>query len=280
MMILLSPAKVNIGLQITGKRSDGFHDLRSLMFPVGLCDILEIRSLEGEIPGIRFTSTGKHVDGESGTNLCEQAYMLMSSKVPLPPVHIHLHKSIPVGAGLGGGSSNASATLLGLNRLTRTPLSDARLHELAARLGSDCPFFLHRTPMLMEGRGEILNPWPLDPGRLFLVILFPEVHISTAEAYSNVVPRKPEQKLEHWLARTPERWKEGIANDFETSIFRSHPGLGKLKEGLYGAGAIYASMSGSGSAFFALFKQRPVLPPALRKYQVWSGMAGKLPELT
>lgn len=274
-MIYFSPAKINIGLQILLKRPDGFHDLQSVMFPVNLCDILEIRKSSSGKP-VRFHQTGIRFDSDHEKNLCISAWELLAATTTLPPVDIHLHKQIPVGAGLGGGSSNASTTLKGLNTLAVNSLKEKKLEELAARLGSDCPFFLHNGPMMMEGRGEILNNVTLDLDHLFLVLLFPGIPISTSAAYGSVTPRTPEIPLKVMIREPVENWKDLIRNDFEDSLFKLHPVLGRLKTELYRSGAIYASLSGSGSALYGLYSAPPVLSESLKKYVIWKGSAGQI----
>ncbi|MEN8156226.1 MAG: 4-(cytidine 5'-diphospho)-2-C-methyl-D-erythritol kinase [Bacteroidota bacterium] len=277
-MIHLSPAKINIGLAVTGRREDGFHNLQSVMVPIGLCDILEIKPSGLTGKGLHFSQSGILADTGEGKNLCERAFEILSERGSLPHVNIHLHKQIPVGAGLGGGSSNATTTLLGLNRMLPEPLLPDQLHEMAAELGSDCPFFLHREPMLMEGRGEILSPILVDMEGLILVVLFPGIHSSTAEAYAAVTPATPSDHLKQLVAAPIKRWKEMVVNDFEKGIFRKYPELDLLKHGLYKAGALYASLSGSGSSLFGIFPGPPQLPAGLSQYVIWSGAAEAPPE--
>lgn len=272
-MILFSPAKINLGLQILERREDGFHNLRSVMYPVGLCDIIEIHQPAGAKVPVRFSQSGIRFEGDEEKNLCLQAWKLMASEHSLPPLAIHLHKQIPVGAGLGGGSSNASTILKGLNRLANAPAPYESMAALAARLGSDCPFFLHDVPMLMEGRGELLSQinLKLKPG--FLVLLFPEIHISTAEAYAAVKPAMPDSDLMQVIEGPLSQWKDRLKNDFEKSALIRHPLLNDLKLGLYNAGALFAALSGSGSALFGVFESPPELPEEIRKYVIWKGWA-------
>jgi len=270
-MILFSPAKINIGLRIIGKRKDGFHDLQSLMYPVGLKDIIEIRKAAPEGSALKFSQSGIKVEEDSGKNLCERAHELFTMKRKIPPVKIHLHKQIPIGAGLGGGSSNASTILKGLNTFTQNPLSAERLHEMAASLGSDCPFFLHHQAMMMEGRGEVLSPSPVSLEGYWLVLLFPEIHISTAEAYSGVIPFLPDTHLAQLIEAPPGKWRGKVVNDFEKGIFIKHPKLASIKEELYESGAIYASLSGSGSSLFGIFDQAVELPGSLSRHVIWKG---------
>lgn len=270
-MILPSPAKINIGLQIIGRRSDGFHDLQSLMYPVGLSDIIEIREAGPGEKALSFSQSGIPVNEGAGKNLCEQAHELFTARRKLPPLEIHLHKQIPIGAGLGGGSSNATQILKGLNQLTANPLSPEVLHEMAAELGSDCPFFLHDQAMMMEGRGEILSASTVSLKGLWLVLLFPEIHISTPEAYAGVVPALPELHLKEVLSAPIQKWKVSVKNDFEKGIFIKYPELARIKEELYTAGALYASLSGSGSSLYGVFQEKPSLSGFLSPFIIWEG---------
>jgi 4-diphosphocytidyl-2-C-methyl-D-erythritol kinase len=270
-MIYFSPAKINIGLQILNKRTDGYHNIQSVMHPVGLCDILEINILPTADKGFLFSQSGIRFEGDQEDNLCLQAMELFRKETRIPPVQMHLHKQIPVGAGLGGGSSNASTTLLGLNALADNPLSVKQLGELAAILGSDCPFFLDPQSMLMEGRGEILSPLFLSMEEIYLVLLFPEIHVSTQDAYAGVIPAIPPLQLKELIKEPLSRWEELIENDFEKSVFKRYPQLVSLKRELYSSGASYASLSGSGSSLYGLFKERPSLPDGLQKHVIWEG---------
>jgi len=270
-MIYFSPAKINIGLQILNKRKDGYHNIQSVMHPVGLCDILEINILPTADKSFLFSQSGIRFEGDQEDNLCLQAMELFRKETQIPPVQMHLHKQIPVGAGLGGGSSNASTTLLGLNALADNPLSLKQLGELAAILGSDCPFFLDPQSMLMEGRGEILTPLFLSMEEIYLVLLFPEIHVSTQDAYAGVIPAIPPLQLKELIKEPLNRWEELIENDFEKSVFMRYPQLVSLKRELYSSGAIYASLSGSGSSLYGLFKERPSLPDGLQKHIIWEG---------
>jgi len=271
-MIIFSPAKINLGLQVLERRSDGFHNLQSLMYPTGLCDILEIHQREGD-PDLHFKQSGIRFEKDLEQNLCVEAWKLFSEAFTLPPLSMHLHKQIPVGAGLGGGSSNASATLMGLNQLIGEKLHLEELARMSSRLGSDCPYFLHKGAMLMEGRGEILTRIPLRLDTYYLVLIFPGIHISTAKAYAGIRPAHPELFIQELIQYRVDQWKELMKNDFEESLFESYPLLAELKNQLYGSGAVYASLSGSGSALYGLFPGKPVLPDKIRKYLIWQGPA-------
>jgi 4-diphosphocytidyl-2-C-methyl-D-erythritol kinase len=270
-MIYFSPAKINIGLQILNKRTDGYHNIQSVMHPIGLCDILEFNTLPSADHTFLFSQSGIRFEGDQQENLCLQALELYRKETQLPPVQIHLHKQIPVGAGLGGGSSNASTTLLGLNALADNPLTVNQLKELAAILGSDCSFFLDPQTMMMEGRGEILTPLFLSMKEIYLVLLFPEIRVSTQDAYAGVNPALPPLQLKELIKEPLSRWEELIENDFEKSVFSRYPQLGSLKQELYNSGVTYASLSGSGSSLYGLFKEKPTLPEGLQKYVIWEG---------
>ncbi len=270
-MIYFSPAKINIGLQILNKRTDGYHNIQSVMHPVGLCDILEINTLPNSDQSFLFSQSGIRFEGDLEENLCLQAMELFRKETQIPPVQMHLHKQIPVGAGLGGGSSNASTTLLGLNALADNPLTVRQLSDLAAILGSDCPFFLDSQTMLMEGRGEILTPLSLSLEEIYLVLLFPEIHVSTQDAYAGVIPAIPPLQLNELINEPLSRWEELIENDFEKSVFKRYPQLDSLKRELYSNGATYASLSGSGSSLYGLFKEQPSLSDGLQKHVIWEG---------
>lgn len=271
-MIYFSPAKINLGLQIIERRKDGFHNLRSVMYPIPLCDIIEISQLPEADKPLQFSQSGISTGSDTNNNLCVRAWELMVSKLSLPPVAIHLHKQVPVGAGLGGGSSNASTVLMGLNELSTSPLPEKELAGLAGHLGSDCPFFLQTEAMMMEGRGEHLSRVNISLDSCYLVLLFPEIFISTAEAYRSVSPHMPEQHLRALIEVPLKRWKDRVVNDFEPSIFRNYPLLKNYKDSLYKAGAAYASISGSGSSLYGIFETRPELPGPLRKHVIWEGV--------
>lgn len=239
-MIAFPPCKINLGLNVVRKRSDGYHDIETCFYPVPWTDILEV------IPSdkFEFTMSGNSIPGND--NLCVKAYDLLKP----PPARIHLHKIIPTGAGLGGGSSDAAWTLRLLNDVFNLGLKNEDLKRHAAKLGSDCSFFIDDVPMIGSGRGEVLLPANVNLKGKFIVIVKPDVHVSTVEAYSGIVPKESTLDIE----TVPfDEWRNHLKNDFEESIFRKHPAIAVIKDGLYRAGANYASMSGSGSAVFGIF---------------------------
>ena len=237
-MVAFPPCKINLGLNVLRKRDDGYHDIETCFYPIPWTDILEV------IPSdkFEFTVSGNAIPGDD--NLCVKAYRLLNT----PPAKIHLHKIIPTGAGLGGGSSDAAWTLRLLNDVFQLKLSKDELKKYAAQIGSDCAFFIEDGPMIGTGRGEILRPAKVDLKGKFIVIVKPDVHVSTAEAYSGIVPKG--SKLDLSDIRS-------LRNDFEETIFKKYPAIESIKKSLYQAGATYASMSGSGSAVYGIFNDRP-----------------------
>lgn len=270
-MILYSPAKINLGLRIIKRREDGFHNLQSIMYPVELCDILELRVSPRADKGLQFSQSGIPLDSPVESNLCVRAYHLFNSEHPLPSCQLHLHKQIPIGAGLGGGSSNAATVLMGLNQLAGDPFQMDQLKELASILGSDCPFFLYNTPMLMEGRGDILTGIPFSLAHLYLVIIFPGIHISTKEAYAGIHAQMPDNQLIELIHLPIERWNSLVKNDFEETVFSRYPLLQRFKQLFYRSGALFASLSGSGSSMFGLFRDPSDLPEELEQLVIWKG---------
>jgi 4-diphosphocytidyl-2-C-methyl-D-erythritol kinase len=268
-VIKFSPAKINIGLQILQKRQDGFHDIASLMYQIPLTDIIEI-ILEDKGTGFRYTQSGMPVPGELESNLCFKAWKLFSEECKIPSIKVHLHKRIPMGAGLGGGSSNAAAILKGMNESLGSPLSNDKLLELASQLGSDCSLFIGDKPAIARGRGEILEEFPLDLSGLYLVLLNPGIEVNTSSAYKNVIPDDTRYDIRDLLFYPMHQWKDLIVNDFEVSVFSTHPEIGHLKAALYEAEAIYASMTGSGSSVYGIFEQKPALPAKLAAQVIYS----------
>ncbi len=252
-MILFPHAKINLGLNVLFKRKDGFHEIETCMYPIPLFDVLEV------IPNqtIQFENSGLLIDGNFSDNLIFRAYQLLNEKFHLPNVYIHLLKQIPMGGGMGGGSSDATYMLKALNHLFNLQLSNKEISDFASQLGSDCPFFIEPTPKIATGRGEILKPISLDLSGFYLKLIFPGIHISTKEAYSKVrIDRNP-VPIEEILKLEPEEWNGKLSNAFEFSAFSIYPQLKRIKESLYEEGALYASMTGSGSTIFGLFKNKP-----------------------
>ena len=252
-MILFPPSKLNIGLQITAKRPDGFHNLQTVFYPFALKDVLEIIEDKDKRRGAcEFFSSGLPIP--EGENLCVKAYKILHKQYDLPAVRIYLHKIIPMGAGLGGGSSDAAYTLRLLNQLFGLELSKDTLKEFALRLGSDCPLFIEDGPQYAQGRGELLSPVGVNVKGKYLLIVNPQIHIATAEAFANVSPQAA-ASCKTWVEKDLSTWKANVVNDFECSVFPKYPELKNTKEKLYAMGADYASMSGSGSTLFGIFSE-------------------------
>ena len=270
-MILFSNAKINIGLLIHEKRNDGFHDISTAMIPIPLKDIIELKIADKSEDSFSLEQSGIIIPGKSEDNLCYKSWKVFCKTAGEIKVKMHLHKSIPVGAGLGGGSSNAVTVLIGLNKLTGNKLSSNDIHQLAVQLGSDCTFFVENKPAFAEGRGEILSSSPISLEGFHLVLLNPGISIDTAWAYQKVNLNKKREPLHLLLSKPIHRWKTTVSNDFESIVFEAYPEVAGLKAELYMAGAIFTSMSGSGSTVFGLFEEEPDLDPGLRKNLLWQG---------
>jgi 4-diphosphocytidyl-2-C-methyl-D-erythritol kinase len=256
-MVVFPNAKINLGLHVIARRPDGYHDIETLFYPVPLRDALEIIPASDGMT--RFKITGLDVPGDSHANLCTRAYELIKNEFDLPPVHMHLHKVIPMGAGLGGGSSDGACTITLLNTMFNLHLTTGKMKEIALELGSDCPFFIENQPRFAYGRGNELLEANINLSGLYLMIVVPPAHVATALAYAGITPKKPVVSLKEILEEQPEAWRENLVNDFEPSVFRKYPVIGEIKKRLYESGALYASMSGSGSAVYGLFTERPDL---------------------
>lgn len=264
-MILFPHGKINLGLHITARRSDGYHDIETLFVSVpGLCDAVELlRDPASATADATFSSTGLAIDCPAEKNLCVKAYRLLRDAFPdrfrdMGGVRIHLHKAIPFGAGLGGGSADATAILQAVNDTFELGLTMDQLAPFAARLGSDTVFFLYDQPMLGTGRGERLEPFPgFSLTGWWLLLVKPEVGVSTAEAYSLITPKQPAELLVDILRLPVDQWRGRLVNDFEEPLFRRLPVLAGIKDTLYETGAIYAAISGSGSTVFGLFRSDP-----------------------
>lgn len=266
-MICYPICKINLGLRILRKRPDGFHDIETLFYPIPLHDILEI--VPSSDAHNHLSLYGDAISGNSEDNLVMRAVRLFQEYTHSPRVHIHLYKHIPMGAGLGGGSSDAAYTLTALNSLFHTGLDVSQLESMAASLGSDCAFFIRSIPAIGSGRGECLEPIPISLKSYTLLVLNPGIHVGTAEAYAGVNPRLPENDIKTSVNAPIQTWKNSLFNDFETSVFAKYPLIATLKSELYQAGAVYASMSGSGSSVFGIFENASdcnLLPDAVKKY--------------
>ena len=254
-MLLFANCKINAGIDVMARRADGYHEMATCMIPVrGLCDVLELLPA----PKSELVVTGLSIPGPVERNLCLRAWRLMHERYGAPAVRIHLHKVVPMGAGLGGGSADAAFVLRGVNALFSLGVTDEALESLAAEAGSDVPFFIRNIPALATGRGEILSSFflPELQGK-YLLIVKPPLSVSTAEAYREMMPAPSTVPLEERLQKPLETWHTAVGNAFETALFVRYPELAALKRQLYAMGALYASMSGSGSALYGIF-DRPV----------------------
>ena len=252
-MIAFANAKTNLGLYVTERRVDGFHNLESIFLPVSLSDVVEAVRIDGD--DIVFSAQGRSIDGDSETNLCVRAYRLLQRDFKLGGVEATMLKNVPIGAGLGGGSSDGSHMLKLLNTIFNLELSSEQLQTYAAQLGSDCPFFIDNAPSFVHGRGELIDPIELRLKGQHVVIIHPGIHVSTAEAYRGIVPRRSPFDLRQ-IERLPrEVWQQSVTNDFEETVCKNHPAIEELIQTLLHEGAWYARMSGSGSAVFGFFDE-------------------------
>lgn len=255
-MILFPPAKINLGLKVLNKRDDGYHNLETIMYQIPLCDILEINKTDQFF----LKTTGIEILGNQKDNLCYRAYHLLREKYQIGAVGIHLHKIIPMGAGLGGGSADGTYTLMILNELFELNLSTNDLRRFALELGSDCPLFVESTSQLAKGRGEILSPIAVSLSKKYIYIINIGIHVSTKEAFQNIIFSDDNSEILTKIVQLPiENWKNNLKNNFENSVFKVHPILAELKDNLYREGAIYASMTGSGSTIFGVFESKPLV---------------------
>lgn len=276
-MICFPNAKINVGLHVVSRRADGYHNLETVFYPIGLKDALEVIVMPSGTPvtpvtdksfcspkNYKFDQTGIPIEGKPEDNLVIKALHLISAEKELPDLDVRLLKKIPHGAGLGGGSSDAAFMLKLLNDAFDLGYSEKDLTRLAARLGADCPFFILNKPAFATGTGDQLEPIELDLSNYTILLVKPDIRISTKEAYAMITPRKPELSLREIVQKPLETWRELLKNDFELPVFKKYPEICRIKEQLYEMGAVYASMSGSGSAVFGLFVKKPD----------WKGMFG------
>ena len=252
-------AKINLGLHIVSKRADGYHNIETIFYPIPLADEVIIEPSDT----LELHEEGILVGEDMEKNLVVKAYRLLEKDFNLPPVSITLTKNVPFGAGLGGGSSDASHTLLKLNEMFQLGLSKDELATYAAKLGADCAFFIYNTPMLATGIGTDFSPINISLKGYYIVLVKPNVFVSTADAYRRVTPKEPEFSLESLINTPITEWKNILVNQFEESVFAQFPLIADVKQRLYDAGAVYASMSGSGSSVFGIFTEKPSIPTCI-----------------
>lgn len=266
-MICFPNAKINLGLNVTEKRPDGYHNIETIFYPIPVRDALEI------VPSqeFSFSQTGIPVDGPTEKNLVMRALELMRKRFDIPPLEIHLFKAIPFGAGLGGGSADAAFMLKLLNDFCRLGLSEKELEDMASSIGADCPFFIRNKPVFASGIGNVFTPVDLSLEGYTLCLVKPDIAVSTSEAYSLVKPAFPEVGVIDIIKKPVSEWRELLVNDFEKSVFTRYPEIQRIKEELYNVGAVYAAMSGSGSSVFGLFDKKNSLKKAFPGCFVWEG---------
>ena len=246
-------AKINIGLYVTRHREDGYHDLETIFYPIPLHDNLSIAPLKMSDAAYQLQTAGHRIEGRAEDNLIVKVYQQLAEEFQLPPLDIYLYKRIPMGAGLGGGSSDAAAMIKLLNDTYDLGLSTEEMERRVARLGADCAFFVQGKPAFATGIGDILSPIELSLSGMHLVLVKPDIFVSTKEAYGGIVPATPEHDLREAIQAPITEWRHTVSNDFEKNVFRLHPEIAAIKQTLYDMGAVYASMSGSGSTVFGLF---------------------------
>lgn len=267
-MISFPNAKINIGLNILRRREDGYHDIESFFYPVHWQDALEV------IPSkeLVFNTSGRSIPPDPKGNLCLQAYALLKKDFDLPPVSIHLHKNIPIGAGLGGGSADGSFMITLLDKQFDLGLGISKMEGYARQMGSDCAFFIENKPKFCFGKGDEFADLDRSLEGMYIVLVYPNLGISTKEAYAKVSPKVPEVGIKEIVRQPIETWRDQLANDFEPSLFPKYPILEEVKDKLYQEGAVYASMTGSGSTLFGLFREEIHLLDRFPKdYSVWQG---------
>ena len=265
-MISFPNAKINLGLHVVSRRPDGYHCIETVFYPVPLCDALEIVPAET----FSFRTYGLALDASTDDNLVMRALAAMRREADIPPAAIHLKKAIPFGAGLGGGSSDAAFMLKLLRQYAQLDLTDDALERIATRLGADCAFFVRNRPVMATGIGDVFRPTNISLAGYHIAIVKPSVSVSTREAYAAIHPAAPVIPLDEIITRPVTEWRHALKNDFESPVFARHPAIGHIKAQLYDAGALYAAMSGSGSAVFGLFHREPSLPPFTGCF-VWQG---------
>lgn len=257
-MLVFPNCKINLGLHVTSKRPDGYHNIETVFYPINWCDALEV--IENQSPGaaaFTWSQSGLGIAGAPDDNLIFKAWQLIGTERALPPLSVHLHKVLPMGAGLGGGSADAAFFINLLNEKFSLGLDSAQRAAYASQLGSDCTFFIRNQPVYAQGRGNEFSEIHIDLSDYYLLLVYPALHSNTREAYEGLTPGPPLAHLRDVLRQPVSEWKDRLVNDFETSIFRKYPRIAQLKDQLYQNGAVYASLSGSGSAVFGIFTHAP-----------------------
>jgi len=268
-MICFPNAKINIGLNIISKREDSYHNLETIFYPVPLKDVLEFIIPEKTIKKTTIQVSGADLDIVNNENICIKAYNMLAADYQLPKLQMYLHKMIPSGAGLGGGSSDASFLLKQLNQYFKLNISEKKITGYASKLGADCAFFINNKAVFASGIGNRFEPLNLNLKGYYILIVKPNFSINTAKAFRNIRPAMPETSLKELIKQPVSSWKNRIKNDFELALFQKYPELSKIKTELYSLGADYASLSGSGSALFGIFKEKPIFKDKFKKVFSW-----------
>lgn len=268
LMLTFPNAKINIGLNVLSRRRDGYHNLETVFYPVKITEALEVI----EAAEMSFETSGDEIPGFANENLCLKAYELLKKDFDIPPLKIHLHKKIPIGAGLGGGSADAAFFISLVNDKFKLEMDNSAMEGYCRQLGADCAFFIQNKPVFAFGKGDEFECIDLDLSNYHLVLVMPPVHVSTGEAYRGVVPGVPQESLKELIGLPVEGWRSAIKNDFEKSVFENHPSIRGVKKSLYEAGAIYASMSGSGASVYGIFKENVKLLELEKGNKVFYGI--------
>jgi 4-diphosphocytidyl-2-C-methyl-D-erythritol kinase len=259
-VVVFPNAKINLGLNIIRKRTDGYHDLETVFYPIALRDALEIIKSDDTKEDVSVSFSGIAINGKTEHNLCLEAYRLLKRDLPqLPAIKLHLHKTIPAGSGLGGGSADGAFMLKLLSQKFDLELSNEQLLDYALRLGSDCPFFIINKPCFATGRGELLEPITADLSAYKFLIVSPGIHVSTTEAFSLLTPSLNSKSIKEIVKQPVEIWRKELKNDFEEPVFRKYPAIEMIKAKMYDSGAVYASMTGSGSTVYGIFRKETEL---------------------
>ncbi len=259
-MLVFSNCKINLGLNVINKRLDGFHNLKTVFYPINWLDALEVIEDDRSKNGFSFSQSGLTIDVPIENNLIYKAWQLITNKTKLPPIKVNLVKRIPMGAGLGGGSSNAAYFITLINSKFDLGFSSDDMIQLSSQIGSDCAFFINNKPVFAEGKGDVLSSININLNQYYILLVFPNIYCNTKDAFNNLIYKTPTIELKTIIEKMPiGEWKNNLINDFEQSIFLKHPKIKELKELFYSEGAVYSSMSGSGSCVFGIFDQEPNL---------------------
>ena len=270
-MICFPNAKINIGLNVISKRNDGFHNIETIFYPIKLTDILEFTIIDSNNikKKSNFTQTGIDLNIDKEKNICYKAYNLLANDYSLPKLNIHLHKIIPFGAGIGGGSADAAFIIKELNNYFNLKLKDIELEYYASQIGSDCAFFIKNKPTFAYDRGNKFKKIEINLSKYYILLIKPNTFVSSDAAFSGISAKPHRYSLINLIEKPIFEWKNYIFNDFETTVFKKHPNLAAIKENMYKLGAIYSSMSGSGSSIYGIFKEKPIIPASFKKYFFW-----------